>query len=84
MARTLSEVLIDADKATELSELISLWNEIALNKYKYPLTQLWFANEHIRKLVLKSNGSDIEKGKFYHALNEMYPQKTRYISLASI
>ena len=72
MMRTLTEILKDADKATELQALIDLWNEIANNKYKYPLTELWFANEHIRELALKVKGADIAKGHFYHTLNEMH------------
>ena len=68
MKRTLTEILKDADKATELQVLIDLWNEIANNKKQYPLTEIWFANEYIRELALKSNGQDIEKGKFYYEL----------------
>lgn len=72
MIRTLTDILKDADKATELQVLIDLWNEIANNKYKYPLTELWFANEHIRELTLKVEGADIAKGYFYDTLNEMH------------
>jgi hypothetical protein len=49
MARTLTQILKDADSATDL------WNEIAENKYEYPLIQIRFANEHIGQLALKSN-----------------------------
>jgi hypothetical protein len=72
MARTLTEILKDADEATDLQVLIDLWNEIANNKYKFPLTELWYANEHIRELALKVEGADIAKGHFYHTLNEMH------------
>ena len=72
MARTLTEILKDADKATDLQALIGLWNEIANNKYKYPLVQIWYANEHIRELSLKVDGADIDKGHFWHTLNEMH------------
>lgn len=68
MARTISEILIDADKSIGLQSLIDLWNEIAQNKYKYPLVEIRFANEHIRELALKCKGEDFEKGKFYMAL----------------
>ena len=71
MIRTLTEVLKDADKAKDLQVLIGLWNEIARNKFRYPLVELNFANEHIRELALESNGEDIAKGRFYNALNEM-------------
>lgn len=68
MVRTITEILKEADSTNDLKGLISLWNEIAANKKKYPLTQIWFANEHIRELALKSNGQDIDKGLFYHHL----------------
>lgn len=68
MARKLSEILIDADNAQNLESLIKFWNEIAENKYSYPLVEIRFANEHIRELALKVNGEDFEKGKFYMAL----------------
>lgn len=68
MARTITEILVDADAAKYLQELIDLWNEIAKNKKQYPLNQIWFANEHIRELALKSRGADIHKGKFYLSL----------------
>lgn len=71
MARTLTEILKDADNATDLQQLINLWNEIAENKYEYPLVQIRFANEYISNLALKSNGCDLEKGKFYYTLSEM-------------
>jgi uncharacterized protein HemY len=68
MSRTITEILKEADATNDFQSLINLWNEIANNKKKYPLTQIWFANEHIRELVLKSNGQDIDKGKFYNEL----------------
>jgi len=60
-----------ADNAKDLQTLIDLWNEVANNKYSYSLGQIRVANKHIRELALKVEGSDLEKGKFYHALNEM-------------
>ncbi len=69
-ARSITDILKDADNATRLQQLIDLWNEIANNKYQYPLIQIFFANEHIRELVLKLNESDLEQGKFYIALAE--------------
>jgi uncharacterized protein HemY len=68
MSRTITEILKEADATNDLQGLINLWNEIANNKKKYPLAQIWFANEHIRELALKSNGQDIDKGKFYYEL----------------
>lgn len=71
MARSVSEILKDADSEKDLQGLVNLWNEIANNKYEYPLVELHFANEHIRELALKSYGSDIQKGHFYMSLNQM-------------
>ena len=60
-----------ADKAKDLQSLIEVWNEVANNKYSYSLGQIRVVNKHIQELALKVEGSDLEKGKFYHALNEM-------------
>ena len=68
MVRSINEILENSDLSTELQELIDLWNEIATNKYNYSLVEIRRANEHIRKLALKSNGQDIDKCKFYHCL----------------
>ena len=72
MTRTITEILKDADSTNDLQTLINLWNEIANNKKQYPLTEIWFANEHIRELALKSNGEDIDKGKFYMELKSQH------------
>jgi len=68
MSRKITEILKDADATMNLQGLINLWNEIANNKKQYPLKDIWNANKHIRELALKSNGQDIDKGKFYHEL----------------
>jgi hypothetical protein len=60
-----------ADNAKDLQSLIEVWNEVANNKYSYSLGQIRVANKHIQELALKVEGCDIEKGKFYNALNEM-------------
>lgn len=65
MARTLSEILQDADKSTNIQELITLWNEIANKKKQYALVELYNAKEHISELALKCEGSDFDKGNFY-------------------
>jgi hypothetical protein len=69
MSRTITEILKDADATNDFQSLIDLWNEIANNKRQYSLTEIWFANERIRELALKSNGQDIDKGKFYLELS---------------
>jgi hypothetical protein len=69
MVRTITEILKEADSANKLQVLINLWNEIANNKKKYPLVEIWFANEHLRELVLNSDGEDFAKGRFYMHLN---------------
>ena len=77
MARNITEILDNANSATELQELIDLWNEIANNKKQYPLTEIYEANKQIRRLALKSKGEDIEIGKFYNFLDAQ-----RYLFLA--
>lgn len=72
MARSIDEILKEADSAKDIQVLIKLWNEIANDKYKYSLVHIRFANEHIQNLSLKVSGRDIEKGKFYMALKTMY------------
>lgn len=66
--RTITEILKESDFTRDLQSLINLWNEIANNKKKYPISEIWFANEHIRELALKSNGQYIDKCKFYYEL----------------
>jgi hypothetical protein len=51
--RTINEILIEADNTDSLQGLSSLWNEIVLNKYKYPLVNIWFAQDHINGLKEK-------------------------------
>lgn len=72
MARTLSEILIEADDATDVSDLINLWNEIAINKYSFCLVEIRFANEHIRSLTQNVKGSEITKWNFNDKLENMY------------
>ena len=69
--RSITQILLEAEKSETLQALIDLWNEIVINKKKYPLSKIWFANEKIRERSLIVEGADIEKGKFYHALKEM-------------
>ncbi len=71
MVRTISEILKEADLATELSQLVTLWNEIAEKKWQYPLVELWFANQHIRGLSLFVEGTDFEIDSFYTRLKKM-------------
>jgi len=67
--RNITEILKDADKAQDVKYLIDLWNEIADNKYKFPIVEIRFANEHIRELFLRLNEYDLD---FYHCLEKMY------------
>ena len=69
--RSLTKILKDADSTKDLQGLINLWNELAENKYDYSLVQIRFAAEYIGELVLKCQGCDLEKGKFYYTLNKM-------------
>lgn len=70
MARSINEILKQADSTSKLQTLIDLWNEIANNKYKYTLVNIRFAREYIMELTLKADGSDIDKAKFWIALNK--------------
>lgn len=68
--RSITEILIEADKADKLSVLNGHWEEIVKNKYKYPLVQIWFAKEHLEELVKKIARRDGEIMKpFFDALN---------------
>ena len=69
--RSITEILLEAEKSETLQALLDLWNEIVSNKKKYPLILIWFASEKIRERCLIVDGEDIERGKFYHALKEM-------------
>jgi hypothetical protein len=71
MKRTFSDILKEADKAKDVESIIDLWNEIAINKLDYELEELFFATEHIRKLVLKSEGDYGKKNRFIAALDSM-------------
>lgn len=75
MARTITDILKEADSTNDIEGLINLWNEIANNKYEYPLIQIRFANEHIRELALRSYGEDIEKACFYNELKSQQKEQ---------
>ena len=48
--RSLTEILKDADSATEVYQLEDCWNEIfGDNLKKYPLIELEFAKEHLEE-----------------------------------
>lgn len=50
--RTIPEIMRDGDASTgDYWRLVSLWNEIATNKYKYPIDDLKTAQEHFCKLL---------------------------------
>lgn len=49
--RSLTDILKEADKATELSDLSRLWEEIVKNKYRFSLVQLQYAKEHLGRLA---------------------------------
>ena len=54
--RTITQILIDADKAKSSIELDVLRMEISNNdKRKYPLIQIEFAEEHFKSLYRKLN-----------------------------
>jgi hypothetical protein len=51
MTRTITEILKEADQASEMKDLVNLWNEIAENIKKYSLVEVEFAFDHIRDLA---------------------------------
>lgn len=57
--KTINEVCIQADNATELSTLISLHQELLLDKKKYALVELIFMLEHILNAVKAMAGQDV-------------------------
>jgi ribosomal protein S6 len=83
--RSINEILKQAESTKDLQSLITLWNEIAFNKKKYALVDIVSANEKLRELALKSNGSDIEIGEFYNFLRSQKDQfDSRKIEVISI
>ena len=68
--RSINEIVFIARRTKSLNDLISLWNEIVINKKKYPLTKIWFAREEISKVALVVKGSDFDKIMFYHFLKQ--------------
>ena len=66
--RPISDILKQADLSSDFSILVALWNEVARNKKHYPYHQIYFANEHIRELALKSNAEWEKKFSFYSEL----------------
>lgn len=69
--RSIKQILEEVEKSDTLKDLVYLWNEIAINKKKYPLIEINSANKVIRERCLSVEGSDIDKGKFFHALKAM-------------
>jgi len=53
--RTITQILIDADKAKTKDELIAFSDEIGMNRTKYLLIELEFAAEHLQELHDKIN-----------------------------
>lgn len=51
--RTMQEILVEADYTKDVFYLCQLWDEMVRNKHQYPLTHLWFAQEHIQSLINK-------------------------------
>lgn len=64
-------VIKKINESTTIKELIELWNIIAITKYSYSLVELWDIIDLIKEKSLNVDGRDIDKGKFYNALEEM-------------
>ena len=72
----MNEILKEIDSTNDLQKLIDIWNSIANNKYKYSLDEIDLVVNKIKETVLKSNGSDFDKGRFFFALNQMFKPKS--------
>ncbi len=59
-ARSISEILIEADATEELKVLSECWQEIVKNKYTYTIAEIGFAQEHIMGLVKNMAKGDAE------------------------
>lgn len=60
MKRTIPEILQEVNTAKTLLELVNLWNEIACNKYIYPLSEIWDARAEIVNKALSLSESQYE------------------------
>ena len=69
--RSIADILTEANSLIDLDAIIALWNEIARNKYSYSLDELRAANEQIRELAMRSNGTYTWRSNFYMALMKM-------------
>lgn len=58
--RTISEILIDADRTNDLKVLSDSWKEVVGNKYSYALVEIEFAKEHLNLLARKMAREDAE------------------------
>lgn len=59
------EVIKQINETNDFEELRDIWNVIAQNKYKYTLVELKAMTAEMKKRILVSNGSEIDKGSFY-------------------
>jgi len=58
--RTITQILIDADKAKNLDELSSLWDEICVNINYYTRTQINYCMEHIANKAKELSNGDVD------------------------
>jgi len=65
--KTISEILIEADKTDELKVLCNCWEEIVKNRYFYPLTHIDFAREHLVNLAKQMARKDMRELKIIPA-----------------
>lgn len=59
MVRSITEILIEADKSTELKQLCNAWDEVKSNLKKYPLIQIEFVLAHLQGLARKMAQKDL-------------------------
>ena len=68
ITRSISQILIDADNASELKVLSHCWKEIVKNKYCYTLAELKFSREHLEELSRKMARKDIDANRDFFDL----------------
>lgn len=56
IVRPFRELMTDVDEAKTVQEVGMIVDELIDNKHEYPLTQLWFAKDHVEAKVKKLIG----------------------------
>lgn len=59
--RPISDILIEADEATELTALEDLYKEVIENRYSYPLVEWEQAEDCLKKMVMDAMLKDFDE-----------------------